>query len=266
LLPVVIELLHAGSLIVDDIQDDSALRRGEEALHRRYGLPLALNTGNWMYFLSLALLSRLPLDADRRLAIYEDISLGLMRCHHGQALDLSVRVTDTPRADVPHIVRATTELKTGALMELASTLGARAAGGSPGRVRAIGLFGNDVGVALQMLDDWSGIHVEARRAKGIEDLRHARPTWPWAWLAEGGDQLAYAEAMHKLRGASIDWELDGVRERIGAQLAATAPDAIEERLEAAMSRLPQEIGASADAVAGLEAVRRELSALTQAYG
>ena len=48
-----IELLHAGSLIIDDIEDGSSLRRGEPTLHRQIGIPLALNTGNWMYFQAL---------------------------------------------------------------------------------------------------------------------------------------------------------------------------------------------------------------------
>ena len=43
-LPLVVELLHAGSLVIDDIEDDSQTRRGEPALHRSYGVPLALNT------------------------------------------------------------------------------------------------------------------------------------------------------------------------------------------------------------------------------
>ena len=46
----VVELIHAGSLIVDDIEDGSMIRRGKPALHIRYGLPTALNAGNWLYF------------------------------------------------------------------------------------------------------------------------------------------------------------------------------------------------------------------------
>ena len=135
LLPVVIELLHVGSLIIDDIEDDSRLRRGMPALHRQYGLPLALNTANWLYFVSLALVSRTPLPPQVRLALYEDISVTLMRCHQGQALDLSVRVTDSRQSEVSGLVECSTRLKTGSLMQLASTLGARAAGGCQGTLR-----------------------------------------------------------------------------------------------------------------------------------
>src|SRR5262245_55119977 len=40
-----IEFIHAGSLIVDDIEDGSAMRRGRPALHVRYSMPIALNAG-----------------------------------------------------------------------------------------------------------------------------------------------------------------------------------------------------------------------------
>jgi len=43
------EHLHAGSLAVDDVQDGSKMRRGKPSLHLKYGLPTALNTGNWLH-------------------------------------------------------------------------------------------------------------------------------------------------------------------------------------------------------------------------
>src|SRR5262245_7548627 len=57
----IVELIHAGSMIVDDIEDGSLQRRGAPALHVLHGVPLALNTGNLLYFLPLALLARLEL-------------------------------------------------------------------------------------------------------------------------------------------------------------------------------------------------------------
>ncbi len=274
LLPVAIEVLHAGSLVIDDIEDDSSLRRGEPTLHRRYGLPLALNTGNWLYFLALAFFSRLPLEAELRLALYEDVSVGLLRCHQGQALDISVPVTSLPRAEVGDVVSTTTRFKTGALMRLASVLGARAAGASPGVVEVIGEFGTEVGIGLQMLDDWTGLTVQARREKGIEDIRLARPTWPWAWLAGRSDQLAYAKTVRKARDASLDWEHDQVRERLRSLLAHVAPDLIRAQLDAATAGLRAGLAAvrgaetegRANVPHGLEVIEAELDTLSRAYG
>ena len=50
-----VEMLHAGSLVIDDFEDDSLTRRGQPALHRVIGPARAVNAGNWMYFRALEL-------------------------------------------------------------------------------------------------------------------------------------------------------------------------------------------------------------------
>ena len=49
-LACVVEALHAGSLMIDDIQDDDEIRRGKAALHLQIGVPLTINAANWLYF------------------------------------------------------------------------------------------------------------------------------------------------------------------------------------------------------------------------
>jgi geranylgeranyl pyrophosphate synthase len=262
LLPLLIELLHVGSLVIDDIEDDSPVRRGGPALHRRYGLPLALNTGNWLYFLPLALLSRIPMSSEIRLALYEDISVALLRCHQGQALDLSVRITRMRRSEVPALVASTTRMKTGSLLQLAAILGARAAGATEDRIELLGRFGLELGVGLQMLDDWSGIGVEERRAKGVEDIKLARPTWPWAWLAEESDQVGYAELVRQVRGLSIDWEAERVLERMRTVLAPNAERWIRSHLDMALDDLAKGVGECSR----MDALRDDIDRLERAFG
>ena len=67
----VVELIHAGSLVVDDIEDGSRIRRGKPALHIRYGLPIALNAGNWLYFWPFELIRTLELPSETTLSVYE---------------------------------------------------------------------------------------------------------------------------------------------------------------------------------------------------
>ncbi len=183
LLVLMLEVLHAGSLVVDDIEDDSTHRRGEPALHRRYGLPRALNCGNWMTFWPSLLIERLALPAAREVELRRALGRAVLRCHHGQALDVTVTVHDTPRAELPDLVATITRLKTGALTELALTAGAIAAGAGPATLRALATFGREAGMALQMLDDLSGLDGARDPHKRHEDLRLGRATWPWAWLA-----------------------------------------------------------------------------------
>jgi hypothetical protein len=59
-----VEMIHAGSLIIDDIEDGSCMRRGRPALHVKVGVPLALNAGNWLYFWGLELLRMTELPED----------------------------------------------------------------------------------------------------------------------------------------------------------------------------------------------------------
>lgn len=49
----IIELIHNGSLIVDDIEDGSDLRRGKPCVHKIYGEDIAINAGNAIYFLPI---------------------------------------------------------------------------------------------------------------------------------------------------------------------------------------------------------------------
>ena len=90
---VATEVLHAGSLIIDDIQDGSLTRRGAPTVHRKVGVAMAINIGNWMYFKAMELLREQDLHADA-------VSL-MSRCHFGQSLDL---VTSRPEI-AKHVLR-----------------------------------------------------------------------------------------------------------------------------------------------------------------
>ncbi|HEY3500078.1 MAG TPA: polyprenyl synthetase family protein [Polyangiaceae bacterium] len=227
-----VEALHLGSLIVDDIEDGSARRRGDRALHERVGLPLALNTGNWLYFWPNALLERAGFEPVRLLALKAAVNRAVLRCHYGQALDLSLRVTELRQPEVKDLVYGTTRLKTGSLFELAAELGAIAAGASLETQRALAELGRDIGVVLQMLDDWTGIACERRCHKGHEDLLEARPSWPWAWLAERLDDVSYVR-LRALAEAVVRRELhpEVVAEHFRALLRETPDLAIRKQIE-----------------------------------
>ncbi|HEY0464281.1 MAG TPA: polyprenyl synthetase family protein [Polyangiaceae bacterium] len=261
-LPLIIEALHSGSLIVEDIEDDSSQRRGAPALHCRYGLPRALNAGNFLYFWALELLSRLALPPIIELALHRAFSRTLVACHQGQALDLSVDVTELTQSEVRPTVSAVTQLKTGKLCELAAHMGALAAGASQRKVQAIAQFGRELGVGLQMLDDLGGIISERRAHKGHEDLRHRRPTWPWAWAAEDLDARAYAKIQKLGRAAAAGGEHP---EYVASQLRATV--AVHGRAEA-HARLAAALACLAEAVPEPRAIlelEHELARLEKSY-
>ncbi len=251
-IPLAIEALHTGSLIVDDVQDDATTRRGGPALHVVTGVPLAINTGNWMYFWALDQLAGLDVAATAGRAILRLAVTTLRECHEGQALDLSVRVFDLEPARVPPVVAAVTRGKSAALMAMAAQLPALAAGAAPAVVDGLGALGAGLGTGLQMLDDLGGLG-RARRVKGLEDLRGGRATWPWAWLAEQDDQLAYARLQHRARAATDDDELAHVAELLYAEVEAVgrtrARAAVREALARARAANPDHpalVGLTAD--------------------
>ncbi len=190
-LPELVEILHAGSLIIDDIEDDSSSRRGAAALHRQIGLPKALNAGNWLYFWPSRLLQQLSLPPVVELSFHRAMNQMLLNCHYGQALDLGATFGEVERAELEPAVRTLSTLKTGSLMGFAAESGALFAGASPSVVRTLNRFGQELGVGLQMLDDLGGIQSERRAQKGHEDLLNGRLTWVWAWLAEAVDATEF---------------------------------------------------------------------------
>ncbi|KAK6505213.1 hypothetical protein TWF481_007131 [Arthrobotrys musiformis] len=78
----VIDMLHNSSLILDDMEDSSTLRRGNPSTHMVFGSPQSINSANYMFVKSLGEVQRLGPSA---VAIYQD---ELRNLHVGQSLDL----------------------------------------------------------------------------------------------------------------------------------------------------------------------------------
>ena len=260
-LAVVLEWLHAGSLIVDDIEDGSLTRRGRPALHVSHGLPLALNTGNFLYFAAQMQIEQLDLALATRLQLHADIVHALVRCHHGQALDIAAHVESLTQGEVAAVVRATTALKTGALTSLAASLGARASGAEPPTVDAIAQFGADLGIGLQMLDDLGSMLSVKRREKALEDLRGGHPTWIWAWLAEDADPFTFSRLQTALRHVMEGAPADNLLAELHDRLSHVGRVRVAAHLDGALARLRERVGPEAN----LHAIAAELERLRSSY-
>ncbi len=241
----VVELIHTGSLVIDDIEDGSSVRRGRPALHVQFGAPIAVNAGNWLYFWPFELLRQTELPADKVFYIYEHCHRTLLRAHFGQAVDLGTRVESLPQRRVAAVCLASMKLKTGALMGFASILGGTIAGASEAVLLILDEFGQDLGVSLQMFDDLGNLIGKCEPAKRYEDLKLSRPSWVWACAADSSTSKAYAEfcaAVARLpdgRELELWLEAHNLAERVRA-CAHSYLDAafrqLEERLDSARVR------------------------------
>ena len=126
----IIDILHNASLMIDDIEDNSPMRRGIKASHMIYGIPMTINSANYMYFKAL--------ECTRHLATYgmldfrESVYMGmqaelltifeeeLKNLHRGQALELHWRDSHVTPSVEMYFEMATN--KTGGLFRLACRL------------------------------------------------------------------------------------------------------------------------------------------------
>ncbi len=175
-----IELLHAAFLIHDDIEDDTAKRRGHPALHVEHGVPIALNAGDALAVLSLrpVLESVERLGSRRARLVLAEFQSAMERTVEGQAVELGWRVDDvidlTPLDYLDMVLRKTCAYSTILPMRVGAIVGA----GMAADLDAIATFGFVLGVAFQIQDDVLDM-VSDRASYGKDlhgDLREGKRT------------------------------------------------------------------------------------------
>ena len=176
------EILHNGTIIVDDVEDGATMRRGEPALHRVYGVDVALNAGNAMYFLPLKVVARNPggLDSETQLAAYEMLMEELNRTHLGQGMDIhwhnrgTIDITEDEYLEM-------CACKTGCLGRIVARLAAIATGQDRQTERAVARYAERMSVAFQIGDDILDVETALESGgdfgKGVgNDVREGKKT------------------------------------------------------------------------------------------
>ncbi len=182
------ELMHNGTLIVDDVEDGSLLRRGKPAVHVKFGVDLGINAGNTLYFLPLFPLFRnlSSLDAKTKAQMYDVVCGEMFRLSLGQAMDIYWHrglKKNVSEADYLQMC----DYKTGALAGMAAKLGALVGKGTPRQVEALGRFASTIGIAFQIQDDILNLNPSKGWGKDLgEDI------------AEGKRSLVLLRALKRL--------------------------------------------------------------------
>lgn len=182
-----IETFHKASLIHDDIEDDDCFRYGQETLHRKYGIPTALNVGDYLIGMGYRLVSREAkcLGPDVVADILDCLASAHTRLTEGQGAELVWRDSRDKRLR-PLEALTIYALKTAPAFEAALYCGARLAGPVEGGGEVLRQFARHLGVAFQILNDlndWQG-DSHNKLAAG-SDVLEGRPTLLWALALEG---------------------------------------------------------------------------------
>lgn len=186
------ELMHVGSLIIDDVQDKSTVRRGGPCCHVTHGEPIAINAGTAAYFLTQNLLHSDEISDKNQLRIYNLYFSAMRAGHAGQAIDLGGMASLMPAAvengeytSLQSRILACHRLKTAAPAGCLARMGAVVGGGSDEQIAAVGEFFEAVGLAFQIMDDVLNLRgFKGNLKQRGEDISNGTVTLPVA-LAMG---------------------------------------------------------------------------------
>jgi len=172
------EIFHKASLVHDDIEDDDTFRYGRQTLHRKHGLSVAINTGDFLIGLGYQLVAdqRSELGAD----IVADIQSELANAHtklcRGQGAELIWRDVAN-KALAPLDALKIYALKTAPAFEVALYAGIRMACSADSYREPIARFAKHLGVAFQILNDLGDWQFDdANKRSRCTDVLRRRPT------------------------------------------------------------------------------------------
>jgi geranylgeranyl pyrophosphate synthase len=150
-LAVVVECFHKASLIHDDIEDNDDFRYNTETIHKLKGIPVAINTGDFLLGKGYELLGKLPLESKGMAACYQLVAKGHVALSLGQGADLLAcsKHSILSLNDQLEIF----ERKTGSAIRVALLLGATAANASEHDLKILKSFSAHFGMAYQIKDD-----------------------------------------------------------------------------------------------------------------
>jgi geranylgeranyl diphosphate synthase, type I len=221
---VAIELIHCASLIVDDVIDESELRRGQATIRARFGTDLAVMVS--MVLTTRAL--RLVVHNDQIIAslveAVDDLSVG-------ECMDIRAGKVDLDR------YISMTSKKTGALFRVAAESGALLGGADSEQRSALRAFGQNLGIAFQIRDDvLDATGDEDTLGKPVgSDLLLGRPSMVSVLLSEKLD-VALPELAAALAKPTTDGASDSVRDAVDDAMRACR--AYVDRAASALDAIP----------------------------
>jgi geranylgeranyl pyrophosphate synthase len=153
---IIPEVIHNGTLIVDDIEDSSELRREKPCTYKIYGLDISINAGNAMYYLPLLPLleKKEQISAQKAQRIYEIYVEEMISLSLGQAMDIAWHrgLANANKLDEKDYLQMCA-CKTGTLARMSARIAAVLTDAGDELIDRLGRLAESVGIAFQMHDD-----------------------------------------------------------------------------------------------------------------
>lgn len=175
------EVVHNATLVHDDVEDNSLMRRGAPAVHVKYGVDIGVNLGDFLYYFPMVSLidsNKLSMEIkNKATAVY---IREMLRVSTGQAIDIAwhKHLVDPFKITEQSYLQMAYD-KTGVLARMAAKMGAIIGGADDQTVDALGYFGGSIGVAFQIQDDVLNItkgHLADTKGGVGEDITEGKIT------------------------------------------------------------------------------------------
>jgi geranylgeranyl pyrophosphate synthase len=175
----VVEFAHEGSIMIDDIEDLGELRRGKPCTHKIFGEDIAINAGNFMYFLPLSIFIRNKdrFDDKTMLKAWQVFGQEMINIHAGQAMDIFWHRGKQDEIGETEYMQMCA-YKTGCLTRMAAKLAAVLSNASKEQLESLSKFAEMVGIGFQIQDDIlsaSGSEFQDKKGYG-DDITEGKRT------------------------------------------------------------------------------------------
>ena len=193
LLAAIIEFIHTATLLHDDVVDNAELRRGRKTAKSIWGNSASVLVGDFLYSRAFQLIveSGLPRVTDVLAETTNTIAEGEVRQL------LNCRRADVGENDYLQIIRC----KTAKLFEAAARIGAMVANIPDKAEHDAALFGLNLGLAFQLIDDVLDYETHDGTGKpAANDLAEGKPTMPFIYTlaqASSSDAQLLRDALQK---------------------------------------------------------------------
>lgn len=176
-----VEFIHTATLLHDDVVDDSALRRGQSSANAIWGNQSSVLVGDFLFSRAFELMVE-----DGSLKVLQILSRASSVIAEGEVHQLlTSNDTETSEAQYLEVIQA----KTAELFAAAARIGAVVAGRPDVEEEALRVYGLNLGIAFQLIDDvldYSARQAELGKTVG-DDFREGKITLPVILAFRRGD-------------------------------------------------------------------------------